>query len=266
MTDTIVYWTNDASDVYPLELTLRRSGEAVLYKPANSDNQTLDAGKYSGRVPSADYDALQTLLQSEDMKSLPEANDILPGEQISRFSLISGDAEQEFIVVAAAGNDTFSQAEALAKKIIESLLATPEYAAGVNLANVKHADNTMTADVLIRNSGGSDIQWIEPGAWEESGVQLVLVLTRSDIPAAEMGPQHQTFIPVTADMLTASQDSSAGPLLAANASINLGVRSEQTLEPGSYRAFIYFESPLIAENGETIMMVELETSPMELTK
>ena len=264
MSESILYWSNQASDAYPLELTLHATGEAVLRKPANSDDRTLGVGIYEGRISENDFAQLWKQVTGADMAALAEPSDVEPGEQIRRFEYASGTAPAVTVAVAESfpPNGAFLQAEKTVQAIVKSLLDSPVVAVGGTIRSVRSAGGSVTATVDIANRGTSEFLLIEPAKWDERGVQFLLEFQRNDVPEEELGSQHQEFVTVSGSDVTLSRPAVTDLRVAAGDSVTFEIELQHAIPSGSYDAHVYYESPLLSADGAELMIFDMELGPV----
>ena len=262
----IRYFTNQSDDTLPLELVILKDGISILMVQTNRDNTEIpNAGVFQTHLNESQLAPLIEALRRREFTQIQSPESMYPGEVFRELSIKEEGREEITKTVSESVPDTpaFLAPEKLALELTAIVRKKPLYAIMLQVTQVPsqfiRGESVQLAINLV-NIGSQQIKIPHPQSWSDQAVQLQLGGIRSDVPTADLQPDHQKFEELSEENIQEFRAKNvAVPLLSvvSGEQITLLLQKKLDWPPGQYDVNFSYLSPLFNLEGEKVIVCEV---------
>lgn len=271
MVEAIEYWSNAADDAFPTRLTVARAGLAELEVMSNEDNPAMPIiGRFSTATDARMFEQIAKAVMAPGFAKHVNPGPVEPGEVIRRINVRFSDGHEvkRHVAGSAAANAGFAEAEKEALRMIGEVRRHPRQAlALVMTVSPGTGRDRQILEIALSNAGSDPVALPHPNQWMQSGMAFHVTARRSDVPLAQMSNEHQTFLELGQDALTAAPASTAPRITLAPGQRQIfSFDARLPLAPGKYEIWGAFIARLFNEQGNEVMLGELVSPRMPISR
>lgn len=269
---TISYLSTADDDRHATELQVTPDGLAQLNFGSNRAQRLQAVGRFAAKLPAELLQALVAAVADPAFAAAPSQAAMAPDEAYRRIDVRGSDGAlplSKLVGEQRPAAASFVRAEQQVQQVIQHTLRAPKQALALRMSPLPaqlRVGATLPVELQLGNVGELPLRLAAPQLWGRQATAATLQLLRADVASADLRPEHQRFIGLTAAQFVGADPAVSGDslLLPPKSRVRLRFVLPVDWPVGRYRIDVDLEVSASSEAGQMLFEGGLLTEPVHV--